>query len=141
MQWDSAVHAWLEDRGPGDLVLVALHDGATGRMLHGRFVGRGEPAGDHRAHRAPRSAVDRVRGPRRTLRPAGEGRRAGEVGDRRWLEAPRVELILAGSPQAKECVERAFGTAQDRLVKEMRVAGVAMLDAANRFLAEHWMPF
>ncbi len=57
------------------------------------------------------------------------------------LEALGVELILAGSPQAKGRVERAFGTAQDRLIKEMRVAGVATLDAANRFLAERWMPF
>lgn len=59
----------------------------------------------------------------------------------RGLEALGVELILAGSPQAKGRVERAFGTAQDRLIKEMRVAGVATLDAANRFLEERWMPF
>ena len=59
----------------------------------------------------------------------------------RGLEALGVELILAGSPQAKGRVERTFGTAQDRLIKEMRVAGIATLDAANRFLAERWMPF
>ena len=52
-----------------------------------------------------------------------------------------VEVILAGSPQAKGRVERTFGTAQDRLIKEMRVAGVSTLDAANRFLADYWVPF
>ena len=49
VQWDSSVHAWLEDRGPGDLVLVALHDDATGRMLHGRFVERDTGAANRRA--------------------------------------------------------------------------------------------
>ena len=52
VQWDSSVHAWLDDRGPVGLMLVALHDDATARMQHGRFVardtGRGAPAGDHR---------------------------------------------------------------------------------------------
>ena len=52
-----------------------------------------------------------------------------------------VEVILAGSPQAKGRVERTFGTAQDRLIKEMRVAGISTLDAANRFLADSWVPF
>ena len=50
-------------------------------------------------------------------------------------------MILAGSPQAKGRVERTFGTAQDRLIKEMRVAGISTLDAANRFLADFWVPF
>ncbi|WP_420442394.1 hypothetical protein [Candidatus Palauibacter sp.] len=52
-----------------------------------------------------------------------------------------VEVILAGSPQAKGRVERSFGTAQDRLVKEMRVEGLATLEAANRFLEDWWVPF
>ena len=52
-----------------------------------------------------------------------------------------VEVILAGSPQAGGRIERSFGTAQDRLIKEMRVEGVSGLDAANRYLAERWMPF
>ena len=50
-------------------------------------------------------------------------------------------MILAGSPQAKGRVERSFGTAQDRLIKEMRVAGVDTLGGANRFLTQWWTPF
>ena len=50
-------------------------------------------------------------------------------------------MILANSPQAKGRVERTFGTAQDRLVKEMRLARITTLEAANRYLEERWVPF
>jgi hypothetical protein len=45
-----------------------------------------------------------------------------------------VKVINAGSPQAKGRVERLFGTLQDRLVKELRLAGISTIPAANRFL-------
>ena len=38
-------------------------------------------------------------------------------------------------------VERSFGTARDRLVKEMRLEGIASLEGANRFLQDYWVPF
>lgn len=50
-----------------------------------------------------------------------------------------VELIHAHAPQAKGRVERLFKTFQDRLVKEMRLAGMATIAAANRFL-EGYLP-
>jgi hypothetical protein len=53
------------------------------------------------------------------------GRARGELG---------VELIAAHSPQAKGRVERLFKTFQDRLVKELRLAEVSTLAAANEFL-------
>ena len=59
----------------------------------------------------------------------------------RGLDELGVEVILASSPQAKGRVERSFGTAQDRLVKEMRVERIASLAEANRFLTERWVPF
>jgi hypothetical protein len=52
-----------------------------------------------------------------------------------------IALIRALSPQAKGRVERAFGTLQDRLLKELRVAQVCSLDGANRFLDEQFIPF
>jgi hypothetical protein len=52
----------------------------------------------------------------------------------RAMAALGVELILAHSPQAKERVERMNGTLQDRLVKELRLAGIDDLARANRFL-------
>jgi len=47
-----------------------------------------------------------------------------------------VRLILAKSPQAKGRVERANGTLQDRLVKEMRLAGIRSIQQANAWLEQ-----
>jgi hypothetical protein len=52
----------------------------------------------------------------------------------RAAEELGIKLIHANSPQAKGRIERAFGTLQDRLVKEIRLAGVATCAEANRFL-------
>ncbi len=52
-----------------------------------------------------------------------------------------IEWIAAHSPQAKGRVERLFGTLQDRLVKEMRLAGIDTLERANRFLEITFWPF
>ena len=51
-----------------------------------------------------------------------------------------VRVIHANSPQAKGRIENLFGTLQDRLVKELRLAGVSDIDAANRFLEEVFLP-
>jgi hypothetical protein len=48
-----------------------------------------------------------------------------------------IEIIAASSPQAKGRVERAHGTHQDRLVKKLRLAGIANYDQANAFVEEH----
>ena len=45
-----------------------------------------------------------------------------------------VEVIPAYSPQAKGRIERLFNTSQDRVIKEMRLAGSATIEEANRFL-------
>src|ERR1019366_8117233 len=50
-----------------------------------------------------------------------------------------ITWIAAHSPQAKGRVERNFQTAQDRLVKGMRVAGVKTLEEANQYLEEEYM--
>lgn len=50
-----------------------------------------------------------------------------------------ISWIAAHSPQAKGRVERNFGTAQDRLVKGMRVAGVKTLEEANQYLEETYL--
>jgi hypothetical protein len=54
----------------------------------------------------------------------------------RALLALNIDIICANSPQAKGRVERAFGTLQDRLVKELRLAGVSSMAAANAWLPE-----
>jgi hypothetical protein len=55
----------------------------------------------------------------------------------RALEELVVEVIHAHSPQAKGRIERLFGTFQDRLIKEMRLAGIRTKGQANRFLARY----
>lgn len=57
--------------------------------------------------------------------PTQLGRAFGELG---------IEMIFANSPQAKGRIERLFGTLQDRLAAELRLAGVTTLESANQFL-------
>ena len=59
----------------------------------------------------------------------------------RALKTLDVEPIHAGSPQAKGRVERANGTLQDRLVKEMRLRGIGGMEAGNAFLPEFGADF
>lgn len=49
-----------------------------------------------------------------------------------------IELIYAGSPQAKGRVERSHGTDQDRLIKELELEAIQDLRAANRFLQQRY---
>ncbi|HEX9900077.1 MAG TPA: ISNCY family transposase [Candidatus Methylomirabilis sp.] len=143
VQLDGSHHDWLEGRGPR-CVLMAYIDDASSRVFarfynyegtipamdsFGRYVTRyGIPlavyADKHSTYRPPAEPTleEQLAG---TEPQSQFGRALGELG---------VELIPAHSPQAKGRVERLFGTFQDRLIKEMRLAGVATLDEANRFL-------
>jgi hypothetical protein len=51
-----------------------------------------------------------------------------------------IEWIAAHSPQAKGRIERLFATLQDRLVKEMRLAGIDSIAAANHFFEMRFLP-
>ena len=59
----------------------------------------------------------------------------------RALQELGIPWIAAHSPQAKGRVERGFLTAQDRLVKGMRVAGVTTLEQANHYLETEFLPW
>jgi hypothetical protein len=58
----------------------------------------------------------------------------------RGLRELGIGWIAAYSPQAKGRVERSFLTAQDRLVKQLRLARVTTLEDANRFLENEYWP-
>jgi hypothetical protein len=58
----------------------------------------------------------------------------------RALHELGIEWIAAHSPQAKGRIERLFETLQDRLVKEMRLAGIDSIAAANHFLETRFLP-
>lgn len=51
-----------------------------------------------------------------------------------------VRVICANSPQAKERVERLFGTLQDRMVKELRLRDIKTRDAGNKYISEEYLP-
>ena len=148
---DTSIHAWLEERSGEAIVLIALIDDATSR-LSACFFPRDTGAANRRA------IVDYLRTHGRMaalytdqashfkVNWRARERRENDEPEaltliRRALDALQVELILALSPQAKGRVERLFGTLQDRLVKEMRVAGVTTMAQANRFLDEVFLPF
>jgi hypothetical protein len=138
VQMDASVHDWLEGRGE-EMVLIGMIDDATGRIL-ARFY----PAGTVEAHmdlagrwlrRFGRPAAlytDR----HSIFEPQDKGRALPDAETQfgRALRELGVELILAHSPQAKGRVERSFGTAQDRWVKELRLAGATTLGQANAVL-------
>jgi transposase len=58
----------------------------------------------------------------------------------RALETLNTKVIIAGSAQAKGRVERLFGTLQDRLIAELRLADITTIPQANRFLREIYIP-
>jgi len=73
--------------------------------------------------------------------------KAGEAVDKdrltqvgRALERLGIEHIPAYSPQARGRSERMFGTLQDRLPKELKLAGIKEVEAANRFIREVYLP-
>ena len=59
----------------------------------------------------------------------------------RALRELGIVWIAAHSPQAKGRIERSFATAQDRLVKGLRVAGANTLEQANRYLDQEFLPW
>jgi transposase len=146
VQIDGSPHHWLEGRGPRCALIVFIDD-ATGRLTHLRFA----PAETTRAylealqahvlaHGVPlafysdRHGIFRV-----NAKEAQGGDGFTEFG--RVVERLRIELIHATTPQAKGRVERANQTLQDRLIKEMRLAGVSSIDEAQAFadaFRERW---
>lgn len=152
VQWDTSNHDWLEGRGER-LYLIAMIDDATSRLF-ARFVRHdstqenmkllwsylekfGRPLTFYtdkasHFHRTDKRKRDEpgVEKDAREMPPTQIGRALRELG---------IAWIAAHSPQAKGRVERNFGTAQDRLVKGMRVAGVKTIEEANRYLAEDYL--
>ena len=146
---DSSPFRWLEDRGPA-CQLIALIDDATSRIwarftehdtteenlrtLGGWLRRYGRPL----AHYTDKNSIFRTASPaaiREQLR--GEAARS-QFG--RALQELGIAWIAAHSPQAKGRIERLFETLQDRLVKEMRLAGIDTIEAANHFLETRFLP-
>jgi len=149
LQLDGSPHDWLEGRGPRATLLAAIDD-ATGQIAgavwreeedgHGYLAlleqivtahGRPEAVYHDRSgifvhHDHDRETVaEQLAGERE---PRQVGRALAELG---------IASITAHSPQAKGRVERLFGTLQDRLVVELRLAGAATIEAATAVLGDY----
>lgn len=154
VQWDTSDHGWLEGRGD-EILLINMIDDATGRWF-ARFVLSDSTAENMnllerytKKHGRPLAVYTDQAALFKTAQKA----RAGEsvaTGDRpelpptqlgRALQELGIVWIPAYSPQAKGRVERGFATAQDRLVKGMRVAGVTTLEQANHYLETEFLPW
>ena len=149
---DASLHRWLEDRGP-ELTLLGFLDDATRKVLAAEFFPTEDARGYFhllrrlvRRHGVPLSLYgdrhpvfvrnddhwsleEQLAGKRQ---PTQFGRALAQLG---------VTYIAANSPQAKGRIERLWGTFQDRLTSELRLAGAADRDGANavlrRFLPDY----
>jgi len=146
---DSSPFRWLEDRGPA-CQLIALIDDATSRIW-GRFTEQDTTEENLRtlegwlrrygrplAHYTDKASIFRKAGPQ----PLAEQLRGDALRTQfgRALNELGIEWIAAHSPQAKGRIERLFETLQDRLVKEMRLAGIDSIQGANHFLEMRFLP-
>lgn len=139
IQIDGSDHHWFEDRGPACTLLVFIDD-ATSTLMHLEFVTSestfsyfGALEGYLHAHGRPVAFYSDKHSVFRVPNQAAEsGHGMTQFG--RALNELNIEILCANSSQAKGRVERANRTLQDRLVKELRLAGISDMDAANAFL-------
>ncbi len=139
VQIDGSDHRWFEDRGDPCTLLVFIDD-ATSTLMELRFVTaestfsyfealesyllkHGRPV----AFYSDKHSVFRV--------PKPNEHTTGMTQFGRALAELNIEIICANSSQAKGRVERANRTLQDRLVKELRIAGVSNMEDGNAFLS------
>jgi transposase len=142
---DGSRHAWLA--GEAALDLIVTLDDATGAIYSAFLVEEEGTASTFRAlkevfsaHGLPMSLyTDRGSHYFHTTK-AGEIDRSHPTQVGRALQQLGVEHIGAFSPQARGRSERAFGTLQDRLINELRLAGITDIEDANAFIREVYLP-
>ena len=149
VQMDGSHHDWFEG-GRGPAVLMVMIDDATNRTYARFFEEESTRAaydvfeGYARKYGLPQGLyVDRDSIYKTTREPSVEEQLAEQQPLTQFGRAMKrlgVELELAYSPQAKGRVERRNGLFQDRLVKELRLAGISQLEAANEFLEQKFLP-
>ena len=141
---DGSRHRWFQDERWHDLIVIL--DDATSEIYYAQLV---EEESTVTVLAALREVVERKgvfcalysdRGSHFWLTPEAGGKvdphRLTQVG--RALRELGVQMIPAYSPQARGRSERSFGTWQGRLPQELRLHGISTVEAANRFLREHY---
>ena len=140
VQLDGSFHDWLEGRGPVGCMMT-MTDDATSKeygeiskeetLWSAISVLRGwiEQYGVPRALYTDRKNLYHSRNEKAPLSQLG-----------RICQKLSIEMIAANSPQAKGRVERTHGTNQDRLIKKLRLKGIATYEEMNRYLREEYLP-
>ena len=142
---DGSRHEWVPG-GWWDLIVTM--DDATSEIYSAFFV---EEEGTMSSFRALREVIrerglfcslyaDRASHYWHTPEAGGKVDRDNPTQVGRALQRLGIELIPAYSPEARGRSERMFGTLQNRLPQELRLAGIAGIGAANRFLKEVFLP-
>ena len=143
---DGSRHQWLEGQSALDLVVTL--DDATGTIYSAFLIEEEGTASTFRAlkevfgaHGLPMSLyTDRGAHYFHTPEKGGELDRSHPTQVGRALKQLGVEHIGAYSPQARGRSERAFATLQDRLPKELKLARITSIEAANAFLRDVYLP-
>lgn len=138
IQLDGSHHDWFEGRSDKCCLLVLIDD-ATGRLVGLRFESQETTSGYFQVVReyieregrplafySDKASIFRIN--------RKENSQGKQTQFERAMKQLGIELICANSPQAKGRVERANGTLQDRLVKEMRLRGLNTQEEGNAFL-------
>ena len=140
IQIDGSYHRWLGEQCPQFTLLLAVDD-ATGSVVHALFCQKE----DTRGYFLLLDGLIQRRGIPLALytdrhavfkHTPGAGGVGAPTQFSRAMDELGIHLIFALSPQAKGRVERTAGTFQDRLVTELRLAGVSTIDGANRVLPD-----
>lgn len=146
LQFDGSYHRWVEDRGPEWCLLAAIDD-ATGIPVKAKFdFNEGVfPVFKFwkeyvKQHGKPHSIyLDKFSTYKMNQRVAIENHET-QTQFQRAMSQLGIEPITAHSPQAKGRIERMFNTFQDRLVKELRLKRISIMEEANNFLEEEFLP-
>jgi len=144
LQIDGSPFHWLEDRGPQGALIGAIDD-ATGKVLFLLFRPTEDQVGYLLLLRSiaqryglPMSIYhDRhtiLRSPKQATLEEQLAGQSPMSQIQRIMAELGIESIPAYSPQAKGRIERLWGTLQDRLTKELRLANISTLEQANAFL-------
>ena len=145
-QFDGSYHRWFEDRAPGCCLLAAVDD-ATGQITRARFAhdeGVKPVLGFWRGYLDKQGKpvsvyLDRYSTYKINAKHLFDDPEVLTQFERAMKDLD-ISVIHAHSPQAKGRIERLFGTLQDRLVKELRLAGISTMREANIFLGETFIP-
>lgn len=146
VQFDGSYEDWFEDRGDACCLLAAIDD-ATSIVTGAQFVTDEGVVPVFSfwkeyvsTHGKPRAIyLDKFSTYRMHITSAREDLDL-KTQFQRATESLAIEPLFANSPQAKGRVERLFGTLQDRLIKELRLAGISDMQAANQFLTNTFVP-